>query len=501
MNEEITVTVNKKQLRTISGTLLSDIIKNEKPCGGHGKCGKCKMKVSGNVSKPCEEELRLLSPEELRQGIRLTCRTYVYGDCCAESISDSENVQILTDGIQPELGALPMFKHYGIAIDIGTTTLAARLYDAKGTLICEASNLNPQSEWGADVISRVESALDGKQKALSTAVRNAIDEIISSLANGGTIKPEAVDGVVITGNTVMLSLLTEESTKCFSKAPFQATRLFDEMLTAEELSLSCLDKNTPIYIPVCISAFVGADISCALLASGLCKQKTAMLADIGTNGEMALWHNGRLTVCSTAAGPAFEGVGISMGMRGSAGAIDKVCLSENKLQVHVIGETEPSGICGSGLVDAIACMLDMDVLDESGFLEDETFNISGSVAITQKDIRMLQLAKSAICAGITTLYESIGLNASDIPSLYIAGGFGNFLNKENAVKIGLLPKELANASQAVGNAALGGASMLLLDFSLRDKMLHDVQQANVLDLSSNPAFSEHYMTGMLLGEI
>lgn len=169
--------------------------------------------------------------------------------------------------------------------------------------------------------------------------------------------------------------------------------------------LTCLHPATPVYLPPCISAFVGADITCAILATQLCEGNTALLAGIGTNGEMALWHDGKLTVCSTAAGPAFDGVGISMGMRGADGAIDKVTLSEGALQAHILGNGPPVGICGSGLVDAVACLLENGILDESGCLEDDSVVIADPVALIPKDIRMLQLAKSAICAGLVTLID------------------------------------------------------------------------------------------------
>jgi uncharacterized 2Fe-2S/4Fe-4S cluster protein (DUF4445 family) len=243
---------------------------------------------------------------------------------------------------------------------------------------------------------------------------------------------------------------------------------------------------------------VGADTTCAILATELTKKnEPAMLADIGTNGEMALWSNGKFTVCSTAAGPAFEGVGISMGMRGAVGAIDKVTVRDGSLHAHVIGEIEPKGICGSGLVDAVACMLDQEILDESGFLEDEPFTVQAPVTLTQKDIRMLQLAKSAICAGLLTLIKTERLQLSDISKLFIAGGFGSYLNLENAGRVGLIPPELTPRTATVGNMALAGAVMLLLNRGARDEALMLSERAIVADLSSNPIFIDAYTEGMM----
>ena len=501
MNKQIAVTVNGKPRLAVADMTLSEIINGEKPCGGHGKCGKCKVIAGGELSPLTEAELNLLSSDELVGGARLACLTRALGNCDITTVSEREISQIVTAGELPKIEIKPLFAKYGVAIDIGTTTLAARLYDTKGYLLAHTSRLNPQQEWGADVISRIEAALDGKAQELAKAIRQALDDMIYELADIAKISTKDVDCAVITGNTIMLSLLTEQSVEPFSHAPFNAKRLFAETITSDEIELYNLSQNTPIYLPPCISAFVGADTTCALLATQLCDGNTAMIADIGTNGEMALWHNKKLTVCSTAAGPAFEGVGISMGMRGADGAIDKVQIENGRLKAHVIGGGAPTGICGSGLVDAVACMLDLELVDESGYLEDDEFVIKSPVCLTPKDIRMLQLAKSAICAGIVALVDTEKLNASDISTLYIAGGFGNYLNKKNAAKIGLLPKDLTEGSKTVGNAALAGAAMILLNAEIKEKGEKIASSANTLDLSTNPVFSDQYMSGMMLGEV
>lgn len=501
MSELIKVTVNGEPRPSRMGSPLSEIIAGEKPCGGHGKCGKCKVWAKGKLSTPSEAERELLSKEELAAGIRLSCCTFAEGDCEVRSLAFSSDTQIVTGGKQAEFKLDPTFEHYGAAIDIGTTTLAARLYDTKGNLLASVSRLNPQSEFGADVISRIEAALGGSAQALADSIRRAIGDILVQLALSATVDIQKIDSVVITGNTVMLSLLTLEDTEPFSHAPFEAKRLFGEVLNASELGLSVIRPDSKIYLPPCISAFVGADTVCALLATGLCKHETAMLVDIGTNGEMAIRHNGKLTVCSTAAGPAFEGVGISMGMRGAAGAIDKVVLVNGVPYPHVIGEGKAIGICGSGLVDAAACMLDSEIIDETGALDDDPFELCGGVSLTAQDIRMLQLAKSAICAGLLTLVESAGLEPEDVPMLYIAGGFGNYLNKKSAAKIGLLPSSLAENSETVGNSALEGAAMLLLDASIMETAREIALSATTLELSTHKGFSEHFMMGMMFEEI
>ena len=497
----VQVKVNGVVVKALKGTVLSQVINGEKPCGGHGKCGKCKVTAKGGLSAPTAQELSMLSVEELSRGVRLACLTKVTGDCVVETDTVKKAEQVVTRGDLPSLEINPVFEKYGVAIDVGTTTLAGRLYDRDGKLLSTASSINPQQKWGADVVSRIEASLAGRGAELAGSIRKAIGELITVLANEAAIDEKDTDAVVITGNTVMLSLLTEDDTEPFSHAPFDVKRLFGETLTAKKLGLSSLEDDTPVYLPPCISAFVGADITCAILATQLCDRDVAMLVDIGTNGEMALWTDGKLSVCSTAAGPAFEGVGISAGMRGATGAIDKVTLKDGRVSAHVIGDVSPVGICGSGIIDAVAVMLETEAVDETGYLEDEEFAVADGVTVSQDDVRMIQLSKSAVCAGLMTLTESAGLTCEDIPVLYVAGGFGNYLNMKSSAEIGLLPKTLAERSSVVGNAAIAGASMLLLDAASRERICEIAKNAETVELSTSKVFSDFYISGMMFEEV
>ena len=504
MNEKkkAIVSFDGKSYEALVGQTLSDVISTEQPCGGHGKCGKCKVIARGSLSEPSYTEHALLTKEELENDVRLACCMIINGDCEIYRVSAStEKKQILTDGIMPSFDINPVFSKYGVSLDIGTTTLAAKLYDRSGALLAEVSMLNPQSKWGADVISRIEASLDGKASDITKAIQNAVNGILVSLSIKAKIQSSDIDAIVITGNTTMLYILVGESVEPLSHAPFSIKRMLGECLSPSDLGLSSVDLSAKIYIPSVVSAFIGADTLCALLSSDIRALDNAMLIDIGTNGEMALWQNGTLSVCSTAAGPAFEGVGISMGMRGETGAIDKVSVCDDGLSVHTIGNAQPVGICGSGLIDTVACMLELEEIDESGFLEESPFAVTESVSVTQKDIRAVQLAKSAICAGARTLLSSAGIQASKIERLYIAGGFGNYLNIENAIKIGLLPRDFCDKVYVIGNAALSGASMLLLSSHFIPKYNELAESARVIELSSNPVFSENYMMGMFFESI
>lgn len=498
-NDKIEILIDNLP-RTVSiGAKLSEILAIDMPCAGKGKCGKCKVVATGRLSELCESERKALTESEIKSGTRLACQCFVLGACSVfTGTRESKDAQILTDGRSVDFEVDPSFQKLGVAIDVGTTTLASSLFDASGKLLATKSELNPQGRFGADVISRIEASLAGKADELADSICRGIDALIISLCAQAGVPTCDVESLVITGNTAMLYFLTKTSPSDLSKAPFIAKRYFGETLLASDLGLSSVLSDTKVYLPPCIAAFVGADTVCAILASGICDQdKTSLLVDIGTNGEMALVSEGKISVCSTAAGPAFEGVGISMGMRAAPGAIDKVSIVNGNLFSHVIGNAQPIGICGSGLIDATAALLDLEALDETGFLEDETITLSDKVTLSQEDIRMLQLAKSAIYSGICTLMRSSGVGFDFVSSMLIAGGFGNYLNMKNAARVGLIPGELLDRISVIGNAALAGASMLLLNEKMRENAKNVAKNASVVELSSNPVFSELYMENML----
>jgi uncharacterized 2Fe-2S/4Fe-4S cluster protein (DUF4445 family) len=295
---------------------------------------------------------------------------------------------------------------------------------------------------------------------------------------------------VITGNTAMLHFLTATDPSPLAAAPFAIRRAFGERLERD---------GGYTYLPRCISAFVGADITAALLASGIChgEGKTALLLDIGTNGEMALLHDGKLLCCSTAAGPALEGAGISCGAMAVDGAIDRVTVKDGKLQVHLIGERQdvtPVGLCGTGLIDAVAALLEIEELDETGYMEEDAD--IGSCRLTRVDIRHIQLAKAAIRAGLETLLHEAGVGYEEIEEVALAGGFGSYLHPESCAAIGLIPRELIGKIRVLGNAAGSGAAMMLLSGEERARAEQIAMQAQVIDLSTNAMFMQRYVEEM-----
>lgn len=492
----VMIVYKDKTIVAEKGTLLSQCLNMEMPCGGHGNCGKCKIRVEGALSEVSKQEKKLLSQEEISDSVRLACCTYVLGDCKVEAVSDASHTQIVTEGMMPDFRLQPIFRRYGVALDIGTTTLAARLYNLAGQLLSTACADNPQSVYGSDVIGRIERSLEGCQKELAECVCKTIDEMLYQMAKDANIACNEIDGMVITGNTTMLYFLTCRLAKSLSCAPFAADHLFGETYTAQNLGIKSILPQTQIYIPPCISAFVGADMVCAILSSQICdEKKSALLVDIGTNGEMALWDGGKLTVCSTAAGPAFEGSVISMGMKGASGAVDSVTWNGSQMQLHVIGGLDATGICGSGLIDAVCCMLRAGVLEDSGYLEQNPYYLNAKISINRRDVRMLQMAKSAICAGICVLIQKLA--DGELPKMYIAGGFGKYLNLDSAVQIGLFPTCLREKTQVIGNGALSGAAMMLLNDSYGAIAQEIALKAEVLELSTNIEFSELFTQKMI----
>lgn len=476
-----------------AGARLSDLIGGDAPCGGRGKCGKCRVLVDGALTPPTETERRLLG-DDIDRGVRLACCCFVLGDVRVRSEDLSEG-RIVTEGVQRVYRVSPRHRGIGAAVDLGTTTLAARIFDSDGRLLAEGSAMNPQISFGADVVSRIGHSMEGRGGELADSVRKGISSLICELSAMAGISSFDISECVITANTAMLHLLCALDCEPLAHAPFGVTSSFDCIMTAEEVGLDCLNSNTGVYFPPCISSFVGADTTCAILACSAEEKEKCLLCDVGTNGEMTFTVDGRLYVCSAAAGPAFEGVGIAHGMRGGVGAIDRVSVADGGISAHVIGEGEARGICGSGLVDAVAALLRLELVDEGGYMEDEEI-IKDSVTITPADLRSVQLAKSAIFAALSTLVKRAGAELSDVSVFYVAGGFGKYLDMDNADYIGLFPKGIADKGIAVGNAALDGASMLLLDPSFRDKAASLARGAKTVELATDPYFMDCYVDGM-----
>ncbi len=490
----------------LSELLLKQDIPFSMPCGQNGTCGKCAVIATGDLTTPDARELKKIS--DMPQNTRLACQCVANGDC--QIILPQKNNRIVSDGIIPEFTLDAMDGDYGFAVDIGTTTVAVYLYNLKtGKCLKRNTFMNPQSSFGADVISRIEKAVGGMQDALAATIRDAIEDAFKSMMDAEQIK---VNTAVITGNTAMLYLFTKEDTTPLTAAPFE----IKNYLGTTVIGLFKRFPDMKVYLPKTAAAFVGSDIICSMLACEMNDTKqTVLMVDIGTNGEMGLIHDGKLSVCATAAGPAFEGAGITFGMAAGDGAIDSVTAADGIISCTTIGNQKAVGICGTGLIDAAAMLLNTGLIDETGCIDEENeeyanclteydnspaIKLADNILITQQDIRQLQLAKAAICGGIDTLLETAEIDPEDVDIFYIAGGFGRYISTVSAATIGLFPKALTKKAKAVGNAAGVGASMLLLSKPLIAESIKLAEEANVVDLSTSPIFMEQYIMRMHFGD-
>ncbi len=488
--------------KKLSDLLLEQGYSFSMPCGQNGTCGKCAVTVTGTLSPIEDAERKKLVG--MPQNTRLACCAYALGNCVITL--PEKQYRIVSDSTLPQTTLDPIADGYGFAVDIGTTTVAMYLYDLNaGECLEKRTFINPQAGFGADVISRIEKAVSGKQDALCQCIRDAIEQTMLAMSDKHHITPNAA---VITGNTAMLYLLLGQDTTPMTAAPFE----INAYLGKDYMGLFPAFPKLVTYLPRTIAAFVGSDITCSMLACSMHETKqTVLMADIGTNGEMGLIHNGKLYVCATAAGPAFEGAGITFGMAASEGAIDSVAVKDGQITHTVIDSKKAIGICGTGLIDAAAVLLTTGLMDETGYIdeENETFpdllteyddetavKLTDAVCITQRDVRQLQLAKAAICGGIDTLLQTAGITTDDIDVFYIAGGFGRYIDTASAAAIGLFPKELALRAKAVGNAAGAGACMLLLNHTLKENSDTLAQYAEVVDLSTSAIFMKQYIERM-----
>lgn len=411
---------------------------------------------------------------------------------------------------------------YGIAIDIGTTTVVCYLVDIiKGKRIGVVSFLNPQKTYGGDVISRISYTMENEDGLyiLHKAIIDKINEAIYTLCTDNKILCSNVYSVVIAANTTMLHLMLCVSPKNIATSPFNPAFCDTIFIPDRDIEISICGGE--VVILPSVSGYVGADIVAGVVSCDMHKSdKLHLFIDIGTNGEIALGNSEKIVYCSTAAGPAFEGATIKWGIGGVTGAINTVSYIDGKISYTVIGDISPIGICGSGIIDAIATLVSQNIVDETGrmcdydempkeFLEnyieidgEPAFIISKEgpnnepICITQKDVRQIQLAKAAIAGGILTLLDHIGKTTDDIYSIYLAGGFGSFINKKSATKIGLLPKESENKIEAIGNSAGMGAIMSLLSEKRLVECSKIKNTAHYIELSLSSKFQDFYMDCM-----
>lgn len=453
----------------------------EFPCGGRGRCRGCRVRLLAGEAPPTLDDTLRFSEAELAEGWRLACRLRPEEDTTLE-LAQWES-PILADesrfAFTPRPGT-------GVAIDLGTTTLVAQRVDlATGHVLGVRSGLNSQAQHGADLMSRLDFAArsDGARR-LGDLIRRQLGLLLRDLLAPADAAA-SVREIVLVGNTVMHHLFAGLPTETLARHPFEPADPEARAFAPRDLGwaelVPGLASDVTVHFLPCLGSFVGSDLLAGLLATRLHESETpGALVDLGTNGEIIVGNRDRLLCASTAAGPAFEGARIMHGMRAATGAVSEVYLADDALRAHVIGGGMPRGICGSGLVDAVAGGLELGLIQPTGrLLGGEALCIAPPVEVCQCDIRELQLAKGAIAAGLRVLAGEWGTTMDQLGTIHLAGAFGNYLNLDSARRIGLLPFPLDRIRPA-GNTALHGAKLALFrppgsDLAFRDlrsKMRH-----------------------------
>ncbi|MBZ2174798.1 ASKHA domain-containing protein [Schnuerera sp. xch1] len=497
MNEFKVVFNGKTEISVKEGTNLLEAeraagLEPNAFCGGQGKCKKCKVKIIRGTQ----------ASEEL------ACRVTITEDMEVETLRRAGAYKILMESasrnveVKPGIPALPEQKEAMencalAAFDIGTTTIAAYLLNAyDGEILAVGSKLNPQSQYAADVISRCNYELERGKGHLGKIVRGTMNGLLKHLTQKVSIKIEDIYGISVAANTAMHHLFLGLSPKSLVLAPYLPAMVKEHTFLAKDYDIHIHPEGILRVLPN-IGSFVGADTSACLLALEFDKlEELTLMIDIGTNGEIVLGNKDRILACSTAAGPAFEGAKIECGMRGADGAIDHVSWENGQLKYTVINEKEPIGICGSGLIDAVAVMLQCGLLEPSGYLKHSPYYISDKVYLSQKDIRELQLAKSAIAAGIDILCKKSGADYKDIDKVLIAGAFGNYMSSESACDIGLIPLVLRKKITVVGNAAGEGAKLSILNKEEFNRAAKIAKKVKFMELALAAEFQDVFVEHM-----
>jgi len=497
-------------------------------CGGQGKCRSCRVRIEKGIAcAPTPSELKKLSRDELERGWRLACQTRPAGDLTVflppgKGLSSTPAFkEELLAGVVPDRRGRCRGKDCGVAVDLGTTKIAGYLVDlCDGAILSSCAMANPQAVYGDDVISRITYAMNspaggGKLQRKAAA---AVDELVEKLCMKAGCAPTAISRISVCGNTAMHHLLLGLPVGQLARAPYLPWTKDSVNIRAGKLGLKSMEK-ADVYLLPNIGGYVGGDHVAVLAATDAGNLKSAtLIVDIGTNTEISLVAAGGIASVSCASGPAFEGGHIKHGMKASAGAVDKIVIKEGRIRYRTIGGHRPGGICGSGMLDAVAQMAGAGIVDSGGRMQSDhhlvrvnagrsEMLIAGSdrsangedIVITQGDIRELQLAKAAIRTGINVLLETAGMAAKDVRRVIIAGTFGNYIDIKSAVKVGMLPGLPLRRFSQVGNAAGAGACMVLVSGAARRKTEAMARRVKYLELADRPDFMDLFVRALNIG--
>ena len=460
------------------------------PCGGNGTCGKCKVLIKGegvvtSCIYPVLNDIEIVLPEKREAKILVE--------------QHEHTAQLAFDPGAP--AGLSYFPH-GVAIDIGTTTLAFYLVNlVTGSIIETRAAVNPQTKYGADVISRINyTALNADGlKILQTEILSAINVQLDHFTEITGITRDELVKITVAGNTTMLHLLLGVDPLPIALAPFTPAFVGEQILKGKELTLHCHPEAQVKILPS-IAAYVGSDIVAGIASiKPSDRYRRFLMMDIGTNGELALITPDKIWCCATAAGPAFEGANISCGMSAVEGAIS-IFGTEG---YTVIGNSVPAGLCGSGLIDVVAYLVENKLVQSDGLLSEDfeivpEDHLSGTkrIVLTQQDIREVQLAKSAIMAGVNVLMKKASLSFEDLDALFLAGGFGSYIDVKSAVTIGMLPREMEFKTISLGNTSGTGALLALKSVQFDQTIQDVIERSCYVELSDDEDFVLDYVMNM-----
>lgn len=456
-------------------------VKIKLPCGGRGRCGKCLVTVNNERVLACQTKVR--------DGMVVTVPSEDTG-----KVIVATNYRVLD---YEEI--LPLSGGYGLAVDIGTTTVAAEIVDTEnGTTLFKSSGMNLQRTRGEDVLARIQYAEEGGTEELHRMILDTINDMIEAFP----VDNSSIKSVYISGNTTMIHLFLNVDPSPIRLPPF------NPVVTEAEIkgSQSGLHINPDAKV-VCmpsVSSYVGGDITSDIVDSGMDISKgTSLLIDVGTNGEVALGNRDMQICCSSSAGPAFEGSQMTSGMLAKEGAIDSIRISDGRISYTVIGGGKPKGICGSAIIDLIAELFKSGYIDKRGNFTvksgaKDVFEIAENVVITQTEIKNVIMTKAAVYSAARSLVRNVGMTFGDLEKIYIAGGFGNFIDLDSAITIGLFPDVDRDKFEYLGNASLSGAKRALMCAKFRKRIADLFPKMTYLDLSSDPVFYDEYMSAQFL---
>ena len=472
------------------GTMISDAAVKagamiKLPCGGRGRCGRCTAMVNGqwvmSCQTPVEDGMVVIIPKE-----------------------DVGKVIAATDRKGTEVDDItPLSEGYGLAVDIGTTTVAIDILDlGTGEEIYNSADMNGQRIRGEDVLARIQYAEEGGTEELHSLVLRTIDSLVESCDLPG-FSPKDIGSAYIAGNTAMTHLFLGIDPSPIRLPPFEPV-VKDAKITGKESGL-CIAEDAKVICMPSVASYVGGDITSDIADSGMDQSDSlSLLIDVGTNGEVALGNRDMIMCCSSSAGPAFEGSQMTSGMLARTGAIDSIRIIDGKISYTVIGDSEPKGICGSAVIDLVAHMYLNGFIDKRGNLtersgsKDGVFTIVDDIVITQSEISNVIMTKAAIYSATRSMVRNLGVTFDDLDKIYIAGGFGNFINMDSAITIGLFPDVDRSKFAYLGNASLSGAKKALLSKGFRDRIDELFPKMTYVDLSSDPVFYDEYMSAQFL---